>query len=219
MVIYYLIASFSGLAVASAEIISRYKGSPLDAVFSRWGGAYLLFNGALSAFVFYILMAMETVSTTSSSIDSLKYALGAGFGAMVIIRAKLFDFKIPGGAVVSIGPDAVIDIWLGLMDRQIDRKQAYKRAEVVMECMEDIDFKQARMPMITLLSRSMQNVSEHEMRELGRRVKELENAEELENQEKSYALGFMVLDIAGSGFFDNVFDEGERKKYKVKGGE
>lgn len=81
--------------------------------------------------------------------------------------------------------------------------------------MEGIDFDKARMPIIILMTRSMQGITESEMKELGRKVKETEQAVELSNQEKSYALGFMVLDLAGEDFFRKVFDKKERLKYKV----
>lgn len=215
MVGYYFVAALSGLAVALAEIVSRYKDEPVKAIKGGWGIAYLVFNALLPIAGFYILVAMGTVSATTSSIDSLRYAVFVGFGAMVIIRAKLFNLKLEGGEKLGIGPDFVIDTFLSLMDRQVDRRRAYERAAVVKEAMKGIDFQKAKMPVIALMTRSMQNITESEMKELGRRVKETELAPELSNQEKAYALGFMVLDLAGEGFFKKVFDEKERQRYKV----
>ena len=81
--------------------------------------------------------------------------------------------------------------------------------------MYEIDFNKARMPLIMLVTRSMQSITDSEMKELGRKLKDLEQAQELSNQEKSYALGFMLLDLAGEDFFVKVFDSKERQKYKA----
>lgn len=215
MVGYYFVAALCGVAVACAEVVSRYKDDPVKAICCRWGAGYLFFNGLLPVAGFAILVAAGTASATTSDIDNLKYALYVGFGAMVIIRSKLFNLKLEGGDKLSIGPDFVIDTFLSAMDRQIDRQRAYERARIVKEVMEGIDFGKVRMPIVTLMTRSMQGITESEMKELGIKVKETEQAQELSNQEKSYALGFMVLDLAGEDFFRKVFDKRERLKYKV----
>jgi hypothetical protein len=214
MIEYYIIAAICGIAVSTAEIVTRYKGEPLKALRCRWSLLYLLFNGLLPVAGFAILSSAGVVSDEASSIDKLKYALYVGFGAMVVIRAKLFNIKMESGEK-GLGPDFVMDAFLSALDRQIDRYRAYDRAKIVREVMGDIDFMKVKTPLITLMTLSMQNITDSEMKELGRKVKETEQAQELSNQEKSYTLGFMILDLAGEDFFNTVFNENERKKYKI----
>ena len=215
MVIYYIIAAICGVSVALAELRSRYKDEPIKAIWCRWGIFYLLFNGVLPLGAFWALIAAGTVTDNTSAIESFKFALYAGFGSVLVMRTKLFNLKTEGGEKLGIGPDFVIDTILNVLDRYIDRQRAYERARIVKEAMYEIDFNKARMPLIMLVTRSMQSITDSEMKELGRKLKDLEQAQELSNQEKSYALGFMLLDLAGEAFFIKVFDSKERQKYKA----
>lgn len=170
----------------------------------------------MSLGAFWALIAAGTVTDNTKAIESFKFALYAGFGSVLIMRIKLFNhLKTEGGEKLGIGPDFVIDTILNVLDRYIDRQRAYERARIVKEAIYGIDFNKARMPLIMLVTRSMQGITDSEMKELGRKLKELEDAKELSNQEKSYALGFMLLDLAGEDFFIKVFDSKERQKYKV----
>lgn len=215
MIGYYIIAALCGVAVAGAEILSRYKDEPFKAIQRRWSLYYLILNALLSAAAFAIFVAAGTVKTTTSDFDTLKFALFAGFGAVVVMRAKLFNLKLEGGEKLGIGPDFVIDSFLSAIDRQTDRQRAYERANIVKQAMGGIDFTKALMPITVLLTRSMQNITPAEMTEFGQKVKELESEAKMSNQEKSYGLGFEVLDLGGEDFFIKVFDDKERQKYKV----
>jgi hypothetical protein len=211
---YYFIASVSGLLVACAEIMSRYKAAPIKAVSTIWGAIYLVVNAGLSLLAFQLLIFIGTVTDATPSVDVLKYALFAGFGAMVIIRAKLFDVKLSGGESVSVGPDFVVDTFLNFLDREIDRNRACARAKTVKGIMADIKYDEAKLPLITLMTRSMQNISSTELAELGKKIAELDNLE-MPAQVKSYSLGFLMLDLAGEKFLNDVFNEEERKKYRA----
>jgi len=212
---YFVIAAVCGLVVASAEIMARYRDEPLKAAFCWWGISYLLFNLGLSAVAFWVLIISGTVAKDNSVADNVKYAVLAGFGAVVIMRAKIFNIKTLDGEQVGVGPDFVITTYLGMMDRQIDRHRAMERSQIVKKMMLGIDFQAVRMSVITLLMKSMQHLSKAEIEDLGVRVKEIENAEELTNQDKANALGFIILDYGGQDFFQQVFTEQERAKYMI----
>lgn len=215
MVIYYVISAACGVSVACAEIISRYKDEPLKTIFCWWGLAYISFNALLSILGFGVLIIAEVALATNPALQNLQYALLAGFGAAVIMRAKLFNLRLTGGERASVGPDFVIDTFLSTLDRQIDRQRAYRRAKIIMKSMADVDYEMVRMPIIILLTRSMQGITESEMKDLGQKLAEIESTEELSNQDRAYALGFLALNLAGDDFFKEVFNLNERQKYLI----
>ena len=217
MAIYFIIAALCGLIVGSAEIFSRYKDEPFKAVFCGWGISYLLLNSLLSALAFWLIVLSNTVTNDMAVIHKLQYSVLAGFGAVLVMRTKLFSVKSEAGEPISIGPDFVISTYLNMMDRQIDRRRAIDRSRLIKKKMENIDFGAAEMAVVTLLMNSMQNLSSSEKEKLGVRIKEIEEASELSNQDKANMLGFVILDYGGEEFFKEVFTEQERAKYVIQG--
>ena len=63
-------------------------------------------------------------------------ALTAGFGAMAVFRSKLFIFRTEDGKEYPIGPSIVMETFLGLLDRKIDRLRAAKRQRRVFDTLE-----------------------------------------------------------------------------------
>ncbi|MDZ4246359.1 MAG: hypothetical protein U1D67_04475, partial [Dehalococcoidia bacterium] len=202
------------LLLATAEILSRYKDEPWQAVCSRWGIIYMLSNGLLSASAFGVMLLANVVNSASSDFDSFKFATYAGLGAMVFIRTKLFNLKSGTGEKISVGPDFMVDTWLNFMDRQIDRQRALERCNVVRDTMDGVDFDKVKIYIPTMLMKSMQSLSEREEEKLGSKISELESQKKLSNQEKSYTLGFMVLDLAGEKLLKNILGK-DRSKYLI----
>jgi hypothetical protein len=215
MVGYYFISAACGSLVACAEVVSRYRDEPLKAICCWWGLSYIVLNALLSVAAYAILSITGTVSSTMATADLVRNAILAGFGAAVVMRAKIFNLRLSGGERVSFGPDFVIDTFLNMLDRQIDRRRAYRRSQIVMSKMEDISFEDVKMPMVTLLTSSMQNLTASEELHLGEELRKLTDTAEFSNQDKSYALGFLVMDLAGEDFFKKVFTDEVRKKYLV----
>ena len=87
--------------------------------------------------------------------------------------------------------------------------------QIIMKSMADVDYEMVRMPIIILLTRSMQGITESEMKDLGQKLAEIESTEELSNQDRAYALGFLALNLAGDDFFKEVFNLNERQKYLI----
>ncbi len=60
-------------------------------------------------------------------------SLVAGFGAMIVMRSKLFNFKTQSGEEFAIGPDAVLSTFLSSVDRNIDRNRSRRRQRIVID--------------------------------------------------------------------------------------
>ena len=217
MIEYVLLAAVFGVLMSGAEVFARYKDEPLKAVRSSWGAGYLVFNSLLSALAFWIVILVGAVAQGSPQPDKLKWAVVAGFGAGVVMRTKLFSVRSNDGGDISFGPDFVISTALHVMDRQIDRRRAIERYETVTSIMHGIDFGLARSAVLISLNESMQNLLSFEKEEVALKIKGLEGAANVSDQEKANALGYLMVKYGGEAFFRRVFAGVERSKY-VAGG-
>lgn len=91
-----------GAFVGISEIISRYRDEPLRATLNSYGGAYVAVNGLISTLAFGLLIRYPTQLFPAVASDSLLTATVAGFGAMVVLRSKLFIFRTEEGVGVGI---------------------------------------------------------------------------------------------------------------------
>ena len=186
----------------------------MKAIDNRYGVSYLLINGVFSSVALLVLFLTGRLPSTDP-LQKLFGAFAAGFGAMVILRVKFFTIKSEGGEEISIGPGSVLDALVNYIDRQIDRSRAIERTELIKEVMEGIDFDKVKFYASTLILGSMQNLSGKDEEELGTGIKDIEETP-VSPQEKSYALGFLMLDFMGENFLRKVFSEKEiRDRFKT----
>ena len=93
----------------------------------------MVLNALVSGSAFFLLIHYQGQIFASLKQDLFLTSIVAGFGAMVVMRSKLFSFKTEGGENFSIGPEAVLVIFLSSVDRQIDRYRASRRQQLVFE--------------------------------------------------------------------------------------
>lgn len=197
---------------------SRYRDEPFKTVFSsKFGWAYLLLNGLLSLAALWVLRNLpEFVPAPGKKADPLLFAnlaITAGFGSAVIIRARLFSARI-GDQDVAVGPGYVVDQLLSILDRQIDRKRALERTGIVTSSVTGVDFERSSKMVSTLILGSTQNLSPQEQKRLANRIREI-RSQPTANQEKSFALGFLVLDFMGEDFLAKVMEKAKELKLTV----
>lgn len=200
-------AAFSflcGALVGVSEIISRYRDEPLRATLNRYGLAYVLINGVVSALAYGVLLRYPTQILAPVAGDSLLTALVAGFGAMVVLRSKLFIFRTEDGKEYPIGPSIVIETLLRVFDRKIDRLRASERQRRVFERMKDITDFAAAANYLEASLLSFQNLSQEEKAEVARVIDQYRQQTEWPDSLRTMAVGFAFLTIAGEENFDEV---------------
>jgi hypothetical protein len=212
---YATLAIFFGELVGFSEIISRYRDEPLRATFNRYGILYLVINGALSGCAYFLLRAYGTRILPAAQDPPLLAATVAGFGAMAILRSKLFVFRSDDGKDIPIGPDLVISSALRIVDRKIDRLRAARRQQLVFELATRIakvmgsesDFDNPN-SFVTISLASFQNLGTEEKQQIVNKSEELR--EKLKGKPslfKAMVLGFVVLDIAGEENFRAIMQD------------
>ena len=202
---YASLAILVGELVGFSEITTRYRDEPLRAMFNRFGISYLLVNGFLSACAFGLMRTYGDKILVGINGDPFLCATVAGFGAMVILRSKLFVFRTEDGREIPIGPDLVIASILRIMDRKIDRLRAARRQQLVFELAKRIAAAAGTDPnfdnpnsFVLISLASFQNLSTEEKQEITETASKLqETFKGRPTLFKAMVLGFVVLDIAG----------------------
>jgi hypothetical protein len=193
-----------GTFVGISEVISRYRDEPLRATANRYGVGYALINGVVSVIVYGLLVRYPTAIFPALATDSLMTALVAGFGAMVVLRSKLFIFRTEDGKEYPIGPSIVIETLLRVFDRKIDRLRASERQRRVFEQMKDITDFNAAASYLEASLLSFQNLSQDEKAEIARVIDEYRKQTAWPAALRTMAVGFAFLTIAGEENFDQV---------------
>ncbi|MEA2163841.1 MAG: hypothetical protein QOK37_1968 [Thermoanaerobaculia bacterium] len=202
------LAMLIGGITGFTEIILRYRDEPFEATSHGPGLLYLGSSAVFSVCAYLILISYPKAIFPVFADDRYLGAIACGFGAMAILRSKLFVFKADDGKEYPIGPDIVVTGILRIIDRGIDRHRAARRQRLVFELSSKIsdfaiaaDFLQASLA-------SFQNLSEPEKDFYFKRTSELKALPVAETPTafKAMALGFMFLDIVGESNIRDVYD-------------
>lgn len=194
-----------GVLTGAAEVIARYRDEPFAATFSLPGLSYLTLNGLISAAA-YGLMEVYKDKIFPAMTDDLMRSIISGFGAMVIMRSKLFNFKTEGGEEYAIGPDAVLSTFLSSVDRKIDRYRSLRRQRIVFKKMSAITNPASAPDFLRTSLASYQNLGQAEKRELVAAIDALIGDAKLDPKLKLMAIGFGLLNVCGEKNFSDVMD-------------
>lgn len=193
------------MLVGVGELMSRYRDAPFLSL-KTWGSAlYLAVNGiaALTA-----LLLLDTFGQTLlTSYDPFQKAMArvliAGFGAIAFLRSSLFRVRIDQ-TEVGIGPSAILDILLGVADRDIDRSRALDRADRVPEIMATIPANIACIELPALCLALMQNLSADEQRVLGDQMRLINEDKVLSEVGKTVNAGLLLTRFVGYGVLERA---------------
>jgi hypothetical protein len=192
-----------GAATGASEIISRYRDEPVRAIVNLFGLTYLLANGVLSLIAFGVLSRYSSQILPGIAQDWLLQAIVAGFGAMTIVRSKLFIFRAEDGKEYPIGPSIVIETFLRMLDRKIDRYRAARRQALVTDCMQEITDFHAAADYLAASLLSFQNLTQDEKASITSVVEQYKKTN-WHPRLQVMAIGFAFLTIAGEENFDQV---------------
>ena len=190
---------------------TRHSGPWLNG----WGIGYVVLNAAVSYGAFWVLYHwLDTppadASGQSDTLHLMGLAAGAGFGGAALIRARLATIRLPSGQEFGFGPVIVIETLLSVVDRQLDRQLATERYHTVHELMVGIDFERAKRRLPRELFLAMQSVPEEEAAQVSRPIDEIDRMDDLSSQDKSYLLGYYLLDLVGKEFLAAVLEDPTR---------
>lgn len=193
-----------GALAGFSEIISRYRDEPLRAIRSLYGASYLIINGLVSIAAFGFLLRYPKQILPSVAGDPLMTAIAAGFGAVVVLRSKLFTFRTEDGKEYPFGPSIVTDTFLGMLDRKIDRARASQRQKLVFDKMKGITGFDGVADYLEASLLSFQHLSQEEKSDIAKVLQQYRSQTAWPDQLRIMAVGFAFLTIAGDENFDQV---------------
>ncbi|MDY3554716.1 hypothetical protein R5W24_003845 [Gemmata sp. JC717] len=200
---YWALAIGLGTLVGASEIISRYRDEPGAALLCLHGLIYLIINGIISGAAYKLLRHYSDSLIPAIKNDHLLTAIVAGFGAMIVMRSKLFSFRSSSGEEFAVGPDAVISIFLKSVDRAIDRWRSVSRQRLVFQLTQGIEYS-PRVPSFFKASiAAYQNLTDSEKTELKEIIEGVESGQ-IEDQLKFVAMAFGFLNISGEANFSEL---------------
>lgn len=201
-----LVAAILGGLISSAEIISRYKDEPDNALRTWPSLFYMLLNATAST----IALAAIRLFGWTFGIDN-PLAVGwvqvavAGIGAMAVLRASLFSVTIDD-EVVPIGFGRFLDVLLASVDRAVDRKRAEERGKAVMEIMKNVSFQKAYQSLPSYCLALLQNLPQAEQDQLGKKIALLFNSTGISPQVKSLLLGLALMNLVGESVLKSAVE-------------
>lgn len=199
---WWFLALVIGTGTALVELLSRYRDEPFKVIAqSHFAWIYLALNGVLALGAYWVLLTSDWAAD-ATQVDRLGLSISAGLGAAVVLRSRVFTARL-GDEQVSIGPGYVVDQLLAIIDRQIDRRRALQRVQIVVEAMDCKDFEKAKTFASTMITGSRQNLTLQEQKDLAAQIREVQDRR-IGDQEKAYALGFILLDFMGEEFLDEI---------------
>ncbi len=205
----WIIVLMLGFLFSAAELFSKFKDEPFLILTYKTAWFYCVFNMIISGITFYLMQCTEFFGKPSA--DVFNAAFIAGLGSPVILRSKFLKINI-NGKEAAIGPEIIINIFLETLEKQIDRSRAIVRKKLVEDIMLDIDFSKACNYAVTTMIASSQLDSPEAVKTIMEEAEKITSSP-ISDEEKSLALGYLLLDMMGEAFLKSLFHEKNRNKY------
>ena len=204
--LFFLLSSTLGALVGVVELFQRYKAEPFKVIVSVWGVGYIGLNAFVS-FAAYGIWFLSQETHDQAALAKIQWAVICGFGAVAMLKAKLMTISTSDQKSIALGPEILVQTILRVIDRELDRQRAIKRFGVVRKLMKNIDYEKAKLPLPLQIFQSMQRISEEESEKMVEGIEEIDQMTGLSSQDKSYLLGFYLLDLVGENFLSELFDK------------
>lgn len=204
---WYLLSGGIAFAVGAGEIISRYRDEPFLALTTLPSFFYILLNGSVGVFAFWLAITydFDIEMVSGAETDMFMTALATGLGGMVILRSKLFELKGKNDTSHSIGPSLIVDGFLEVLDRAIDRKRAVARQKAIVNALNGITDYEELANFLEASLLSMQSLKTEEKAALTAIVEQYRSQEDWPVPLRNYAIGFLYQSILGEkGFSESL---------------
>jgi hypothetical protein len=185
--------------LGTAELVSRYKDAPTEAIRTWPAILYLGVNvfastGAYAlAEVFGWHLNLGDEKSTASAQWTL--VLVCGLSAMALFRSSLFIRRI-GDRDVGVGPSSFLQVFLTAADAEVDRRRAISRATAVSEIVQNVDYAKAFAALPPYCLALMQNLPDDAQRDL-RKALELLDKDPMPAELKIRVLGLELVNVVG----------------------
>jgi hypothetical protein len=216
----YLIVLILGALVGSVELISRYQDEPFQTVKTWPGIVYMLLNGMVAAIVLWMMRLFgwdflpTNIEIPTPEITRWTQVIISGLGAMALFRSSLLNLGM-GENQVSVGPNAVLDVLLTTVDKEVDRFRAQKRGKLVRNLLNNIPYK-AEKEITEVGIQLMQNINKSAVEKL-KNDKKVINTLPYDDEVKMYMIGLNLMNYLGPDVLKQAIEVlGGPEKYAAK---
>ncbi len=184
-----------GALVGIAELASRYRDEPWDALYTWPALLYVALNAAASLLALGLSRGYGWSFGAAGESVRWTQVLVAGVGAMALFRTSLFTVRA-GDRDIGVGPGSFLEIFRGVADREVDRLRARDRSMRIGKLMEGVSYDKAYNGLVPYCLALMQNVPNEEQKKLLHAVKLL-NEDKIEDAVKVRILGLHLMNVVG----------------------
>ncbi|MCC2608007.1 hypothetical protein [Planctobacterium marinum] len=197
---FYLITGFIGVVFGATELISRYKEKPFQILLGSHSIIYMMINAAASVLALYIIQINEFTFGIQANNDDAKLVLVkilvAGMASMTLFRSSLFNLKI-GESEVNVGPNAILQIILRTVDREVDRKNAEKKADAIPKEIKSLSLDLISNDLPTIALSLMSNLDNEEIELFRMKMARIRDNTQLSETTKKIAIACSLSSIVG----------------------
>lgn len=206
----WLVTAAVGAVIGIAEIFSRYRDEPDDALLTLPALGYLAVNAGASVAALIVVRLLNWTFGIVADPGVVAWAqvFIAGFSAMAVLRTTIWKVRV-NDEDVAVGPSRFLDAVLNTVDRAVDRKRAAQRAISVSNIMKDVDFEKAYQSLPMYCFGLLQNLPADEQEKVLKRVLVLHSLDVAERV-KALLLGLTLMNLVGEAVLSTaVRDLGE----------
>jgi hypothetical protein len=203
MYLEYSITFIIGLVVAFAELLSRYKDSPIEILKILPSWIYLFINGGASILALWFITDQNIVLGGIGTKPAGKILISA-LSSMIVLRSSIFNFRV-GEKNYDVGIATILQIFLNRADRSFDQKRSTNNLVSIEKIMISVDFKRAEKDLPAICLASMQNLSDDEQKLLADEVVKISKSD-LQEKTKSLQLGIILARYTGSELLGTAVD-------------
>ncbi|HAX71057.1 MAG TPA: hypothetical protein DCY14_15695 [Anaerolineae bacterium] len=204
----YFAVLLLGAMIGFVEILARYKDAPFKVAFSPPGLLYIFINAGVSGLALWgvRLFGIEFGSNPNWSEEAVRWLqVGvSGLSAMTLFRSSLFNFRVDEQDI-SVGPNAILQILLVAVDKEVDRLRGSQRARIVEDAMEGITFEDAVLNLPPVILGLMQNLTDKDRNEIVNSVEKSLQSKAPERS-KTMTLGLSFINVVGEDILKAAID-------------
>jgi hypothetical protein len=174
-----------------SELVNRYTS--FRKVFQNiYSIMYMLIN-FIAAAATYLIIKIYKITIGEIGTHEIGICFFAGLGAMAFLRGSFFNYKNSNGQVVSIGPAALLTVFLRAAEMEFDRNISNGNIKRAALLMKDLNFMSASKDLPLIILASMRALSNEEQKALSDDILKLVNDTTPTTEAKNIAMGTLLI--------------------------
>lgn len=184
-----------GFFVGMSELVNRYNS--FAKVFKNiYSIIYMLIN-LIAAILVYAILKIYKINIGEIGKYEIGICIFSGLGAMAFLRSSFFNYRNSNGQVISVGPAAILSVFLRAAELDSDRIISNDKVKQVIPLMRGLNFISASKDLPLIVLSSMSALNSEEQKVLSDEILKLVNDTNPTQEAKNIALGALLVKYTG----------------------